>query len=56
MVVTTHSHVDHWAGNAFFSDCEIFGTAATRDKILQTGPPTLEGLGYDAGERALNDV
>jgi len=52
VLVNTHWHFDHWLGNVVFSDLDIFGTVATRDGILESGPAFLESLRGDPGEHA----
>lgn len=52
-LVLTSWHLDHWLGSSVLADLEIFGTEATRDRILSIGPAALRGLEGDDGERAL---
>jgi cyclase len=52
-LVNTHWHFDHCLGNVVFRDCEIYGTAHTREQILRQGEGFLPGFGGEAALRRL---
>nr|WP_243435993.1 MBL fold metallo-hydrolase [Acanthopleuribacter pedis] len=40
-VINSHSHADHWFGNAAFSEAEIIASSAALETMKAHGPPSL---------------